>query len=98
MIFNGVDYYEGRGDKHKYTQPKLKVGDTIKLLYDDTEPALPGGRRMKRGNYVVKRIRTSFGSEDSLVYVLVKNGAKYEFGMYTIPIDKAIEGGAIVVD
>ena len=98
MIFNGVDYYEGRGDKRKYTQPKLKVGDTIKLLYDDTEPALPGGRRMKRGNYVVQRIRTSFGSEDSLVYELVKNGAKYVFCMFTIPIDKAIEGSAIVVD
>jgi len=100
MKFNGVDYYEGRGDKRKYTQPKLKVGDTIKLLYDDTDPTptLPGDRRMKRGNYVVQRIRTSFSSKDSFVYVLVKNGAKYEFGMYTIPIDKAIEGGAIVVD
>ena len=98
MKFNGVDYYEGMGDKHKYTQPKLKVGDTIKLLYDDTELALPGSRRMKRGNYVVQKIRTSFSSKDSFVYVLVKNGAKYEFCMYTIPIDKAIEGGAIVVD
>jgi len=98
MKFNGVDYYEGMGDKHKYTQPKLKVGDTIKLLYDDTEPALPGSRRMKRGNYVVQKIRTSFSSKDSFVYVLVKNGAKYEFCMYTIPVDKAIEGGAIVVD
>jgi hypothetical protein len=35
MKFNGVDYYEGMGDKRKYTQPKLKVGDTIKLLYDE---------------------------------------------------------------
>ena len=98
MKFNGVDYYEGMGDKRKYTQPKLKVGDTIKLLYDDAEPALPGSRSMKRGNYVVKRIRIGFGSEDRLVYELVKNGAKYEFCIYTIPIDKAIEGGAIVVD
>jgi len=79
-------------------QPKLKVGDTIKLLYDDQEPKLPGSRRLKRGNYAVQQIRTSFGSEDSLVYVLVKNGAKYEFWMYTIPIDKAIEGGAIVIE
>jgi hypothetical protein len=98
MKLNVVDYYEGRGDKRKYTQPKLKVGDTIKLLYDDTEPALPGSRRMKRGNYVVQKIRTCLFRKDSLVYVLVKNGAKYKFCMYTIPIDKAIEGGAIVVD
>ena len=98
MKFNGVDYYEGRGDKRKYTQPKLKVGNTIKLLYDDTELALPGSRRMKRGNYVVQKIHTSFSSKDSFVYVLVKNGAKYEFHMYTIPIDKAIESGAILVE
>jgi hypothetical protein len=99
-MFNGVEYYERRGDKHKYTQPKLKVGDTIKLLYDDTEPRpkLPGEKRMKRGNYVVQQIRTGFSSKDSLVYVLVKNGAKYKFCMYTIPIDKAIEGGVIVVE
>jgi hypothetical protein len=98
MKLNVVDYYEGRGDKRKYTQPKLKVGDTIKLLYDDTELALPGEKRMKRGNYVVQQIRTCLFRKDSLVYVLVKNGAKYKFCMYTIPIDKAIEGGVIVVD
>lgn len=97
MKFNGVDYYEGMGDKYKYTQPKLQVGDTIKLSYDDQEFVLPGCRRMKRGNYVVQQIRTSFGRKDSLVYVLVKNGAKYEFCMFTIPIDKAIDAGVIVV-
>ena len=96
MKFNATEYYEGFGDKYKYTQPKLKVGDTIKLLYDDDEPVLPGSRRMKRGNYVVNKIRTSFGN-DSLVHVLVKNGAKYEFCMFTIPIDKAIEAGVILV-
>ena len=81
-MFNGVDYCELRGDKHKYTQPKLKVGDTIKLLYNDEDPRpkLPGERRMTRGNYVVQQIRTGFSSKDSLVYVLVKNGAKYKWG------------------
>lgn len=106
-MFNGVEYYERNGDKHKYTQPKLKVGDTIKLLYDmiqllydDTEPGPKsiGEKRTKRGNYVVQQIRTCLFRKDSLVYVLVKNGAKYEFCMYTIPIDKAIEGGVIVVE
>jgi hypothetical protein len=98
-MFNGVEYYERRGDKHKYTQPKLKVGDTIKLLYNDEDPRpkLPGERRMTRGNYVVQQIRTGFSSKDSLVYVLVKNGAKYKFCMFTIPIDKAIEAGVIEV-
>ena len=98
-MFNGVDYCELRGDKHKYTQLKLKVGDTIKLLYNDEDPRpkLPGERRMTRGNYVVQQIRTGFSSKDSLVYVLVKNGAKYKFCMFTIPIDKAIEAGVIEV-
>ena len=98
-MFNGVDYCELRGDKHKYTQPKLKVGDTIKLLYNDEDPRpkLPGERRMTRGNYIVQQIRTGFSSKDSLVYVLVKNGAKYKFCMFTIPIDKAIEAGVIEV-
>jgi hypothetical protein len=98
-MFNGVEYYERRGDKHKYTQPKLKVGDTIKLLYndEDSRPKLPGERRMTRGNYIVQQIRTGFSSKDSLVYVLVKNGAKYKFCMFTIPIDKAIEAGVIEV-
>lgn len=97
MKFNGVEYYEGMYDKYKYTQPKLKVGDTVKLLYNDESPNVPGGRRMKRGNYVVQQVRSSIVRNDGLVYVLIKNGAKYEFCMFTIPIDKAIEDGTIVI-
>ena len=94
MKFQGVDYCELRGDKYKYPQPKLKAGDTIKLLYDDETAPLPGRKQMKRGNYVVVKVYDSLFSK-SKVYSLLKNGAKYDYRIYTIAIDKAIEAGVI---
>lgn len=97
MKFQGVDYCELRGDKYKYPQPKLKAGDTIKLLYDDETPTVRlGDKRMKRGNYVVVKVDDSLFSK-SKVYSLLKNGAKYDYRIYTIAIDKAIEAGVIEV-
>ena len=96
MKFQGVDYCELMGDKYKYPQPKLKAGDTIKLLYDDETAPLPGSKQMKRGNYVVVKVDDSLFSK-SKVYSLLKNGAKYDYRIYTIAIDKAIEAGVIVV-
>ena len=97
MKFQGVDYCELRGDKHKYTQPKLKAGDTIKVLYDDETPTLRlGEKRMKRGNYVVVKVDNGV-IDNRKAYALLKNGAKYDYLIYTIAIDKAIESGVIVV-
>ena len=97
MKFQGIDYCELRGDKYKYTQPKLKAGDTIKLLYDDETPTVRlGDKRMKRGNYVVTKVDNGF-IDNRKAYVLLKNGAKYDYLIYTIAIDKAIEAGVIVV-
>ena len=94
MKYKGVDYCELRGDKHKYVEPKLKAGDTIKFLYDDETLPLPGEKAMKRGNYVVVKVSNSFTGH-SKVYELLKNGAKHKFHIYTIPIDKAIDAGMI---
>jgi hypothetical protein len=97
MKFQGVDYCELRGDKYKYPQPKLKAGDTIKLLYDDETAPLPGSKQIKRGNYVVTKVDNSSFTGHGKVYALLKNGAKYDYRIYTIAIDKAIEAGVIVV-
>ena len=97
MKFQGVDYCELRGDKYKYPQPKLKAGDTIKVLYDDETPTVRlGDKRMKRGNYVVTKVDSDF-IPNRKTYALLKNGAKYDYLIYTIAIDKAIEAGVIVV-
>lgn len=97
MKYQGVDYCELMGDKRKYAEPKLKSGDAIKVLYDDENPPLPSIKSMKRGNYVVVSVDSSF-TGDRKVYVLLKNGAKHKYHMHTIAIDKAIDAGMIEVE
>lgn len=97
MIFNGVEYCEFRDDYKKYKTPKLKIGDAIKLLFDDeVKNYLPGCKKMKKGEYVVIDLRKSF--QDDIVYDLRKKGSKNNVnGIYFIAIDKAIEAGAILI-
>lgn len=95
MILNGTEYYQGRGDAVKFANPKLTAGDTIQVLYDDTDPPLPGTKRMTAGYYTVKNVRDSFSTNFGMIYELVKIRSKNVFYMSTIAIDKAILGGVI---
>ena len=99
MKFNGFEYFEAMGDKYKYLAPKLPEGTIIKLLYDDEETHIPGSRTMKKGRYLVTRVRPSIAvCPPTPVYELVKVGAKYDFNIYFIAIDKAIDAGVILVE
>jgi len=92
MILNGIEISELRGDNKIYQTPKLKANEKIKLLYDDTSTKIPGCKKMKKGNYIIKKIRnTYFGKGQVYEIFSDRINAKYEFPINTIAIDKAIE-------
>lgn len=102
MIFNETAITQIRGDDKKYAVPALASGQKIVLLHDDTEPHMPGCRRMKKGRYLVVNVGDSFNRKvlpaKSYDLKLDRMNASYEWSINTVAIDKAISLGLITAE
>ena len=74
MKLNGVEYYQGMGDKHKYPAPKLSTGQVIEFLYDVEDKPLSGcGPYPKKGKY--KILHVGPGVTPNISYTIKRIGS-----------------------
>lgn len=98
MILDNKEYYAVRGDKVLYKTPLYKVGDKIKILFDDTDYKLKlTDKSVKKGNYTITKIINEYMGNGLLCYCFIKNGSKYDYCFNTIAIDKASKDGKIIL-
>lgn len=102
MKLNGKEYSLLRGDFERYPTPILKTGDKIEILFENQHTTTPGVKNLKKGKYVVKNVHITYvypKSKNDFTYDLVldRKNSTYVHPYSFIPIDKAINDGAIII-
>jgi hypothetical protein len=99
MIFNGTYVYPSFGDKGRFPEPAMKVGDRIRFHYNDTQTK-PNSRTVmiKKGVYEITWVGPGVAGWTIYNFVKVAKNAKYVHRYDQIAIDKSIKLGFASVE